>query len=125
MELREFSHLIRMAINGKHAALGRLGKTRFKDKYVEQGKWAIDCLEKAFLDSDQNVRKWLSGEKCIYRNPKTNAPIEVEIGYDIDAIYQFLCYCLMRKLNQEVSEDFFDNLVLTITRSNCKYWEEC
>jgi hypothetical protein len=122
---REFKHLIGMAINSKYAVKGLFGKTELKNQYIEQGKWAVAYLEKKFRDTDHNVRRWLSGEKCICRNPKTNAPVEVEIGFDIEAIYRFLTYCLMRKVGEDVDSDFFDYLVLSVTRSNSKVWEEC
>ena len=122
---REFKHLIGMAINSKYAMKGLLGKTELKNQYVEQGKWAVAYLEKKFRDTDHNVRRWLAGEKCIYRNPKSNAPVEIEIGADIEALYHFLIYCQKRKTGEEVDSDSFDYLVLLVTRSNSKTWEEC
>lgn len=122
---REFRHLISLAINSRNAAKGLYGKTDLKDQYVKQGRWAVNCLEKEFKDTDHNIRRWLAGEKCIYRNPKTNAPVEIEIGADIEALYHFLIYCQKRKTGEEVDSDSFDYLVLLVTRSNSKTWEEC
>ena len=125
MDEKEFQHLICVALKGKRASEGVFGQAERRKKYIGQGKWAVSCLEKAFQDTDGNVRKWLVGDECIYRNPKTNEPVRIKIGYDTEALYLFLEYCLKRKMKEPVCDDFFDYLVLTVTRSNCKNWEEC
>lgn len=80
-----------------------------------------------FYDKDYNLRRWLMGEKCIFTSPVTGELMEIEIGSDYEAIYNFLIYCKKLNTHEKISSDFTDYLTLVISRSQYsdEEWEEC
>ena len=77
------------------------------------------------IDEDNNLERWLKGECCIFRMNHSEQPMSVNIGKDIEALYNFLCFCYKLNTNQRISDEFRDYLALTITRSCSDCWEEC
>ena len=87
--------------------------------------WALNRLKEIFHDEDNNLERWLKGECCIFRMNHSEQPMSVNIGKDIEALYNFLCFCYKLNTNQRISDEYRDYLALSITRSCSDCWEEC
>ena len=63
--------------------------------------------------------------KCVFIGAATKAPMEIQIGNDLDAFFYFMQFYKMQKEDRKPDEDFIDYMALLITRSQSKEWEEC
>ena len=96
------------------------------ETFNNQGKWALHTLERAFADKDQNIRHWLNGESCIVTLPGSRVKLESVIGDDREALFYFLLFCKKVNANEEIDEDFAEEVERLIRRSNSReVWEEC
>lgn len=124
MNYRKFRNYLTVIANAEEA------KQLEQDKDVlaifeKNSAWAMERLKTAFHDEDHNLQRWLDGKCCMFRPNRRSAPMEINIGRDIEALYGFLCFCYKLNTEQEISDDFRDFLALTITRSCSDAWEEC
>ena len=93
--------------------------------FNQNGRWALNTLERIFNDKDFNIRRWLNGKPCVFTNEKSGKKTEVNLGTDREALYYFLTFCKKVRENQEISEIFREYLAFVIARSCVKNWEEC
>ena len=124
MNYRAFNNYMNAVINAidsKHNHLDNQAEITF----TNNGKWALQSLERIFDDKDQNIRRWLNMKPCIFTSDKTGKKIEIKIGTDREALYYFLVFCYRINNRQEISEEFRDYLTLVIARSCSPSWEEC
>lgn len=84
----------------------------------------IDNIRESFIDKDNNFVKWLHGEVCSFVHPETGNRIDVQIGDDYEAIYDFLIYCRMLNEGEKVDDCFAEYLAYLISRSNYEK-EDC
>lgn len=124
MNYKKFCNYLTVIINAENA--GKNDHDEEATATFEQNRiWALNRLKEIFYDKDNNLERWLNGEGCVFRLNKKKEPITVNIGNDIEALYNFLYFCYKLNTNQRVSEDFRDYLALLITRSCSNCWEEC
>lgn len=87
------------------------------------GKWRKDAedyvaqVESVFMDLDNNFRRWLSLQPCVFDHPITHNHTEIVIGDDCEAIFHFLVYCRKIHKGEPIDEDFSDYLAYLISRS--------
>ena len=124
MNYKKFCNYLTVIINSENAK--KNGHDEEATATFEQNKiWAINRLKEIFHDDDNNLERWLKGEKCVFRPHKEKQTISINIGKDVEALYNFLCFCLKLNTRQIISEEFRDYLALSITRSCSECWEEC
>lgn len=102
------------------------GESNEASATFEQNRiWALNRLKEIFHDEDNNLERWMKGDRCIFRMNHSEQPMSVNIGKDTEALYNFLCFCYKLNTNQRISDEFRDYLALSITRSCSDCWEEC
>lgn len=102
-----------------------LMQSEFNDKVVlvreclnrKEKRCLIRSISKAFNDKNGNFNKWLHGEPCVFTHPKTGNRIEIRIGDDCEAIYNFLIYCCKLNDGDIIDGNDFDYLAYLISRS--------
>lgn len=126
MNYRAFNNYLNVILNAIDAQGNR--HTESDEKIFDNnGRWALHRLEKEFRDKHHNILHWLKKEPCVFISDKTGKPINIEIGREREALYLFLVFCKRINERKEISDDFRDYLMLTITRS-CTAddaWEGC
>ncbi len=86
-------------------------------------KWAVDAehfimeVEGAFNDRERNFRRWLALEKCVFRNPLTDAWVAVSVGDRAEAIYHFLLFCKRLNYRDTTAKALTEYLQYLIDRS--------
>lgn len=124
MNIRAFNNYILEIFNGIDAA-GNHHDEKSDKVFFNNGRWALNSLEKIFDDRDKNINRWLNNKPCVFKSDKTNQKVEVNIGRDIEALYYFLIFCKRINNEQEISEELGSYVALLISKSLFPGWEEC
>ena len=124
MNLRAFNNYILEIINGIDAADNHHDEKSNK-MFFNNGRWALNTLERLLDDRDKNINRWLNGKPCVFVSDKTKQKGEVKIGDDVEALYYFLIFCKKINNKQEVSSELGDYVAYLISRSLFPGWEEC
>lgn len=100
------------------------GNDRFKK--LQQCDEILDEISYSFDDEYRNIKRWLCGIRCRYYHPGTGNEIDLEIGNDVEAIYDFLRFIYKLKNHIAIEDEELYELTLEIARSNSTVpWEEC
>ena len=124
MNYRKFCNYLTAIVNAENAR--KNNHDNEASATFEQNRiWALNRLKEIFHDEDNNLERWMKGDCCIFRMNHSEQPMSVNIGKDIEALYNFLCFCYKLNTNQRISDEYRDYLALSITRSCSDCWEEC
>ena len=124
MNYRKFCNYLTAIVNAENARQNN-HDNEASATFEQNRIWALNHMKEIFHDEDNNLERWLKGECCIFRMNHSEQPMSVNIGKDIEALYNFLCFCYKLNTNQWISDEFRDYLALSITRSCSDCWEEC
>ena len=124
MNYKKFCNYLTAIINAENARENQHDEEA-RATFEQNRIWALNRLKDIFNDEDGNLERWLNGECCVFRPSKEAELKSINIGNDIEALYNFLCFCYKLNTNQRISEDFRDYLALLIARSCSECWEEC
>ena len=115
MNYRKFCNYLTAIVNAENARQNN-HDNEASAAFEQNRIWALNRLKEIFHDEDNNLERWLNGECCIFRMNHSEQPMSVNIGKDIEALYNFLCFCYKLNTNQRISDEFRDYLALSITR---------
>lgn len=126
MNFRAFTNYLNAIMNAIDAQ-DHHHEQNAEQTFENNGRWALNRLEKIFKDKHQNLRRWLNMKPGVFISDRTGQRIEIEIGRAREAIYMFLVFCKRIEERKEITEEFRDQLALVITRSCTadEDWEEC
>lgn len=121
MNVRAFENYLTAIQNAIDAGYNRHERTSEKT-FEQHGRWALRRLETLFCDRKQNIRRYLSGNPCVFVSSRTGKHVEVDIGQNVKELYSFLIFCKKLNANQDIDKSFCADSVPAITESRDK-WE--
>lgn len=104
---REVYDKIEAAVRGSVAVYENVTEEE-RLRLIDMGIYAYRWLDCEFNDRSKNIRRWLSGRPCIFCNDLQGIMMEINIGRDHNALYEFLEFCRQQNSNVEVSNEYLD-----------------
>lgn len=81
MNFKAFKNYMSTVMNAIDSQNNHLNKNA-ETTFANNGKWALNSLERIFKDKNHNIRRWLKGKPCVFRSDKTGEKMEIRIGAD-------------------------------------------
>lgn len=104
---REVCDKIEAVVRGSVAVYENITEEE-RFRLIDMGIFAYRWLDYEFYDRSKNIRRWLSGQPCIFCNDLQGIMMEIDIGRDYNALYEFLEFCRHQNSNVEVSNEYLD-----------------
>lgn len=104
---REVHEKIEAAVCGMSVVYDNIPEVE-KSRIIDLGLSAYRWLECEFYDRNRNIRRWLTGEPCIFCNDLEGVMMEITIEKDYDVFYQFLEFCRKQNFNLPVDGEYLD-----------------
>jgi len=84
-----------------------------KLELIEKGRQSYITCQTYFVDEGKNLQRFLLKQPCVFKEPVTDAYVQVSIPRDLKELYEFLLFC--KKQNEGVLTEgelfaFFETL---------------
>ena len=112
-KLLQFKRYLTAIVNG-YEAMGGDADAEDKKVCIEHARWAYKRCVALFDDRNENLRRWLDGESCVYKDPITGTLTEVMVGDANESIVYFLEFCRRQNGGMEIDDDFAEYLAYLI-----------
>ena len=84
MNYRKFCNYLTAIVNAENAR--KNNHDNEASATFEQNRiWALNRLKEIFHDEDNNLERWMKGDRCIFRMNHSEQPMSVNIGKDTEA----------------------------------------
>ena len=89
-----------------------------KLEHIERGRESYQICKKHFIDSGNNLHRWLINQPLVFKNPVSDGYMELYIEDGcLETFYKFLNFCKIQNTGADCSNKYLDTLAELIALS--------